>query len=158
MSSWTGQFIEFKSEIRRKHRGNGNRMENIKGKYFSSIWKEMTTLTKIPQPHVHTLVLSFYVQSSLQNLAQVFLKGNKTKIGTPILKGFPGQELHQYGLHRYLWAPHKLGMKLTYKPLNLNIASLFMQKWSTAFPPSFFHLGFSFTYLYWISTMYQTVC
>lgn len=54
----------------------------------------MTTLTKIPQPHVHTLVVSFYVQSSLQSLAQVFLKGNKTKVGTPILKGFPGQELY----------------------------------------------------------------
>lgn len=161
MSTRTGRFIEFKSEIRGKHRGNGNRMENIKEKYFSSIWKEMTTLTKIPQPHVHTLVLSFYVQSSLQSSAQVFLKGNKTKVGTPVLKGFPGQELHQYCLHRYLWAPHKLGMKLTCNPLNLNIASLFMQKWSTVFPPPFFTMDlFSCIFIghLWCTRQYARNC
>lgn len=87
----TGRFVEFKCELGGKHRGNGNRMENIKEKYFSSMWKEMTTLTKIPQPHVHTLVLSFYVQSSLQSPAQVFLQGCEAKVGTPILKGSQGR-------------------------------------------------------------------
>lgn len=68
----------------------------IKEKYFSSVWKEMTTLTKIPQPHVHTLVLLFHVQSHLQSSAPVSLKGNKIEVGTPILRdGFPEQELHQ---------------------------------------------------------------
>lgn len=79
--------------MRRKQRGNGNRMENIKEKYFSSVWKEMTTLTKIPQPHVHTLVLPFHVQSHLQSLAPVFLEENKTEVDTPILRGgFPEQD------------------------------------------------------------------
>ena len=45
-------------------------------KYFSSIWKEMTTLTKIPQPHVHTLVLPLHVQSHLQSSAPVSLEGS----------------------------------------------------------------------------------
>ena len=86
MSTLTGQFLAFKCEMRRKRRGNGKRMENIKEKYFSSVWKEMTTLTKIPQPHVHTLVLPFHVQSHFQSLAPVLLKGNKTEVDTPILR------------------------------------------------------------------------
>lgn len=70
--------------MRRKHRGNGNRMENIKEKYFSSVWKEMTTLTKIPQLHVHTPVLLFHVQSHFQSSALVSLEENKTEVGIPI--------------------------------------------------------------------------
>lgn len=50
----------------REHRGNGDRTENTKEKYFLRVWKEMTTLTKIPQPHVHTLALLFHVQSQFQ--------------------------------------------------------------------------------------------
>ena len=74
-------------------------MENIREKYFSSIWEEMTTLTKIPQPHVHSLVLPWHVQSHLQSAARVFLEGKKAEVGTPILKeGFPGRDLHQYRL------------------------------------------------------------
>lgn len=99
MSTLTGQFTEFKCKMRRKHRGNGNRMENIKEKYFSSVWKEMTTLTKTPQPHVHTLVLPFHVQSHLRSSAPVSLGGKETEVGTPILRdGFPEQELHQCSL------------------------------------------------------------
>lgn len=83
--------------MRRKHRGNGKRMENIKQKYFSSVWKEMTTLTKTPQPHVHTLILPF--QSHLQSSTPVSLEGKETEVGTPILRdGFPEQELHQCSL------------------------------------------------------------
>lgn len=93
MSTLTGRFIEFKCEMRKKHRGNGNRMENIKEKYFSSVWKEMTTLTKTLQPHVHTLILPF--QSHLQISSPVSLKGKETEVGTPILRdGFPEQESH----------------------------------------------------------------
>lgn len=82
MSALTGRFTKFKCEMKRKYRGNGNRMENIEETYFSSIWEEMTTLAKIPQPHVHTLVIPFHVQSHLQSLAPVSLKGNKTEVGT----------------------------------------------------------------------------
>lgn len=41
----------------------------------------MTTLTKIPQPHVHTPVVLFHVQSHFQSLALVSLEGDKTEVG-----------------------------------------------------------------------------